>query len=400
MNMPLSPAQVRALYPGFARELHLTETAEARFARALCDTGDDDATDPRRHEPHKYRAVFFSDVHLGTLSSCGGDLVKFLDHFDAEYIFIVGDLFDIWQLGGLDLFQIQKVSLAQTTVLTKIWKHSRKGAKITFVPGNHDELFRDKLTAAPVGNVDIRFDAAHVTAQGMHILLMHGDSFDEIVRGYRFLSKLGTRANERLGNLSVGIDRLRANTRVNRAFEALGFERHWSLAHAIRTASDGATYNASFEEAMRLHVAARNTRIAEDNKDCAQALRKQPFGAIMCGHTHVPARKWLTMPYNQGHEAPAPEQVLFLNTGSWVGRPKGSIGTPDEKWREKQKIPVCTAIVEHMDGRLEHVRWEPERGIMPMTHLDKKGLFLNQPYRPAVSPSDARTAERAPEAAY
>ena len=44
------------------------------------------------------RALFISDVHLGTRTAHAEDLLDFLKHFEADIIYLVGDIIDFWKV--------------------------------------------------------------------------------------------------------------------------------------------------------------------------------------------------------------------------------------------------------------------------------------------------------------
>jgi len=46
----------------------------------------------------RYRAIFLSDVHLGTKGCQAELLLDFLRHNDADTIYLVGDIIDFWRI--------------------------------------------------------------------------------------------------------------------------------------------------------------------------------------------------------------------------------------------------------------------------------------------------------------
>src|ERR1019366_10114836 len=80
----------------------------------------------------------------------------------------------------------------QDDVLRQIIRQARGGTNVTYIPGNHDEMFRSWL---PIGleicDIKLRREAEHVTADGKRLLIIHGDEFDSVVRYARFLALLG-----------------------------------------------------------------------------------------------------------------------------------------------------------------------------------------------------------------
>jgi len=331
----------------------------------------EDTSDRLIHPQHHYRSVFISDLHLGTASSRAVDLVQFLNHVKTEYLFLVGDIFDLWKLRIFNPLKLGKLlgtgvlSRAQLTVIQKILRADRHGTKTVVVPGNHDEVLRD-FVGTRLSNIALVLDAVHETQNGQRFLVMHGDSFDGMVRRHRWLSILGTHAFEAIAKLSIQIDRWRKYARINRALEYLGLESHWSLANAIKTRADGHTYSASYSQAMLGYVFARNAEIYTRHKKQPHTHRSAYFDGIICGHTHVPEVRDFPSPVDkETGESIGPATVTYLNTGHWTGRRNEGkhAGTVSQ---ESSDSPTCTAIVEHLDGHLEPVRWVPQKGILPL----------------------------------
>jgi len=331
----------------------------------------EDVSDRLIHQLHCYRSVFISDVHLGTASSRAADLVQFLNHIKTEYLFLIGDIFDLWKLRIFNPLKLGKLlgsgvfSRTQLTVIQKILRADRHGTKTVVVPGNHDEVLRD-FVGVRLSNIAVVLDAVHETQDGQRFLVMHGDSFDGMVRRHRWLSILGTHAFEAIAKLSIQIDRWRKYARINRALEYLGLESHWSLAHAIKTRADGHSYSTSYSQAMLGYVFARNAEIYARHKRQPRTHHRTFFDGIICGHTHIPEVRDFPSPIDEETgESIGPASVTYLNTGHWTGH--GATDTAlGGVCAESSDAPTCTAIVEHVDGRLELVRWSPQRGIVPL----------------------------------
>lgn len=332
------------------------ESVEALFRRAapFGDTGESRL--PTLHQKIKSRSVFVSDFHLGTASCAANKILQFLDHIDTEYLYLVGDVVDCWQIGGLDLFKIHRQNRIQTRVLQKLLKLERHGVKIIYVPGNHDEYFRDKLSKdLPINNLAVLFEATHDTADGRRVLVMHGDSFDEIVRIRRWLLVLGTHVYEKLVRLSAQIDEWRARTSLNHVFRALGCHEEWSLAQALRDASNEATYSDSYEQTAIAYLQMKNADIDAWNRANPQSAPLKRYDEILCAHTHIPCRKKISLPS-------APSDLILSNTGCWVTRPHEEECTR----KTRKRHPDCTAIIEKCNGKMEHVQWVSGFGIVPI----------------------------------
>src|SRR5581483_7721866 len=146
--------------------------------------------------------------------------------------------------------------------------------------------------------------------------------------------------------------------------EYLGLESHWSLAHTIKTRSDGRTYTESYSQAMLAYLVARNAQIHARHQHQPPAAREPYFAGIICGHTHVPEIRQFRSPVDvDTGESIGPEIVTYYNTGHWTGRPSDGASAAG-KWHEHGAHPTCTGVVEHLDGRMEPIRWVPGQGIV------------------------------------
>jgi UDP-2,3-diacylglucosamine pyrophosphatase LpxH len=218
------------------------------------------------------RTVWISDVHLGTRECAADALLAFLDRHDCDYLYLVGDIVDFWQLGRTPYWpQIQ------TDVVRKVLSKARAGTIVTIIPGNHDEYLR-RFCDLQLGNIMITREAIHRTADGRLLLVLHGDEFDGL-GPYRVLA--------RIADVGYGL-MVRLNRWINRGRRLLGYgycNLSASLTALLQSAS---RFVAAFETAV-VHEAARR-RVA----------------GVVCGHIHQPALR-------------AVGPILYCNTGDWVG---------------------------------------------------------------------------------
>src|SRR5208283_5185807 len=137
-----------------------------------------------------YRAVFISDTHLGTRGCRSDFLADFLRRVSCDYLYLVGDIIDGWRLRRSWYWDD-----AHDEVVRLIIRQARSGTEVVYIPGNHDEMFRAWLTLGlEVAGVRLASEAAHVTADGRRLLVIHGDEFDSVVRYAKLLAFLGDRA--------------------------------------------------------------------------------------------------------------------------------------------------------------------------------------------------------------
>ena len=190
---------------------------------------------PTIAEAHKYRALFLSDIHLGTRGAQAGALLEFLKHHDAETIYLVGDIVDGWRLR-----QGWYWPQAHNDVVQKLLRKGRKGAQIVYVPGNHDEFLRDFSARISAASKCAR-RAIHEAADGKRYLVIHGDLFDVVVQHARWLAYLGDWAYAPRCGISM---------RVNWVRRRLGFT-YWSLsAWAKHKVKNAVNFIGRFEEAL------------------------------------------------------------------------------------------------------------------------------------------------------
>ncbi|BCP53121.1 UDP-2,3-diacylglucosamine hydrolase [Kaistia sp. 32K] len=241
--------------------------------------------------PRHLRTLFLSDIHLGTRGSQAELLLNFLRWHDAETIYLVGDIIDGWRLKK-GWYWPQ----AHNDIVQKLLRKARKGARLVYVPGNHDEFLRDYL-GTHLGGVELVDRAIHETADGKRLLVIHGDQFDVVVRHAKWLAFLGDHAY----NLALAL-----NTVVGKVRRKLGFE-YWSLsAWAKLKVKNAVSFIGAFEQAL------------------VTEARRVGADGVVCGHIHH-----ATIRDDLG--------IRYINTGDWV--------------------ESCTAIVEHHDGRIEMIRW-------------------------------------------
>jgi UDP-2,3-diacylglucosamine pyrophosphatase LpxH len=233
------------------------------------------------------RAVFISDLHLGTPGCQAAALLDFLRDVECETLYLVGDIVDGWQLRRSWYWP-----QLHNDVVHKLMRKARKGTRVIFVPGNHDEFAR-RYVAHNFGGIDVVEDAMHVTADGRRLWVTHGDYFDGVIQCARWLAYLGDQAYEFI---------LKVNRFLNVARARLGLP-YWSLSRYLKFKVKRAlNYVNDFEVAV------------------AREARRRGADGVVCGHIHHAEMRLV-------------EGVLYCNDGDWV--------------------ESLTALVEHHDGRLE-----------------------------------------------
>lgn len=242
-----------------------------------------------------YRAIFISDVHLGTRGCKADFLLDFLRETESDHLYLVGDIIDGWRLR-----RAWHWPQAHNDVIQKVLRKSRKGTRVVYIPGNHDEFVRDYVEH-DFGSVALASEACHVTADGRRLLVLHGDAFDGVVLYARWVALLGDTAY---------VLALWLNHWFNIARRRLGMP-YWSLSRFLKSKVKNAVgFIARYENTI------------------AEEARRRGYDGVVCGHIH--------------HAEIRPVgDILYCNDGDWV--------------------ESCTALVEHFDGRLEIIDWTLER---------------------------------------
>ena len=219
-----------------------------------------------------WRAIFVSDLHLGTPACRAERFLEFLRNHDAETIYLVGDIVDFWRMSKRTYW-----AQAHNDVVQKLLRKARKGTRIVLLPGNHDEAL-DQFLGWQFGNIEVRAEAVHETVDARRILVMHGDQFDGIVCYARSLVWLGDMSYEVVMWGSGLVSALRSR---------LGLS-HWSLAAYLKQ---------NFKQAVDF--------INRFEKALAGEAERRGFDGVICGHIHHAADKTIG-------------EVRYLNCGDWV----------------------------------------------------------------------------------
>ena len=238
-----------------------------------------------------HRALFLSDIHLGTKGCQAELLLSFLKIHDAEHIYLIGDIFDGWRLKK-GWYWPQ----THNDVVQKILRKARKGTKITYIPGNHDEVMRNYF-GTHFGGIEVKESDIFESAKGKKYLIIHGDQFDVVIKNAKWLAHVGDWAYETVLNLSTWLNK----------FRRLWGGQYWSLSRwAKYKVKSAVNFIGDYEDIL------------------SSEAKKHDADGIICGHIHHPTIKKIN-------------DVEYLNTGDWV--------------------ESCTAITESFDGEFELIYW-------------------------------------------
>ncbi len=247
-----------------------------------------------RRQRRRYRTIWVSDIHLGTRGCNAQMLIDFLDSTDSETMYLVGDIIDGWRLRRSWYWPA-----AHNDIVWRVMKRAKRGTRVVFIPGNHDEMFR-QFAGLTFGGIEIRRNAIHETADGRRLMVTHGDEFDTVVMCHRWLAFAGDAAYSMLMRLNVVINAVRQRFDLP----------YWSLSkHAKHKVKNAVEFISRFEEAV------------------AHEAGERGVDGVVCGHIHTAEIRDFG-------------DITYYNDGDWV--------------------EGCTALVEHFDGRMEVLHWGEE----------------------------------------
>ena len=250
--------------------------------------------EPAEGNRQRYRTIWISDVHLGTKGCNANLLIDFLDNTDSDTMYLVGDIIDGWRLRKKVYWPPE-----HNDIVWRILKRAKRGTRIVYIPGNHDEMIRP-FSGMNFGGVEILRAAFHDTADGRRLLVLHGDEFDTIMLAHRWLAFVGDALYHVMMGLNIWVNRVR------RAFDL----PYWSLSkmakHKVKNAVE---FISRYEEVV------------------TRAAAERGVDGVVCGHIHTAEIRTF-------------DGIEYYNDGDWV--------------------EGCNALVEHFDGRMELLHWPEE----------------------------------------
>ncbi|MBQ4835562.1 MULTISPECIES: UDP-2,3-diacylglucosamine diphosphatase [Pseudoalteromonas] len=255
-----------------------------------------------------YPSIWISDVHLG-YKDCKADyLLDFLNCTRCDTLYLVGDIVDLWSLKRQFYWHPSHYQ-----VLECIQKKAESGTRVIYIPGNHDETFRNYVDMT-LFNVEVHHTYIHTTSAGKRFLLLHGDDFDSATRYNKLISIIGDQAYDFL---------LFLNRWTNRVRKLYG-GHYWSLASWLKN---------------RVHKA--RAAIAAFEQAAVHEAKKQGMDGIICGHIHQPRIN-------------VTDGIVYCNDGDWIEN--------------------CTALVENEQGRIELLHWSDIQKVLNVVELEAQSI--------------------------
>ncbi len=219
----------------------------------------------------RHRTGWISDIHLGTRGSKAEALLQFLREHEFETLYVVGDFIDVWALRR-GIYWPQ----SHNDVIQKILRAGRKGTRVIYIPGNHDEFVAGFF--GHFGAVEIMQRDIHTTADGRRLLIIHGHELDTVVQNIKWLAFVGDVGYQLL---------LRLNHPVNTIRRRLGLD-YWSLsAYVKKSVKNAVSFIGAFEKAI------------------VQYASRDQVDGVVCGHIHTPVIREI-------------EGIGYYNSGDWV----------------------------------------------------------------------------------
>ena len=260
----------------------------------------------------RLRTVWISDLHLGTPGCQAEPLLQFLKTVECDTLYLVGDIVDGWQLKRQWYWP-----QAHNDVVQKLLRKARKGTRVVFVPGNHDEFARRYLGHS-FGGIEVLGEVIHTTADGRRLWVVHGDHFDGVIQVAKWLAHLGDWAYNRALELNHWVNSMRARMRLP----------YWSLSRYLK-----------------LKVKRAVSFIDDFERAVAREAKARGLDGVVCGHIHHA-------------EIREVEGVLYANDGDWV--------------------ESLTALVELPDGRLQILDWSLREEGLPVVALPSVAVAAGQ----------------------
>lgn len=229
-------------------------------------------TDEAKHPHARCRAIWISDVHLGTAGCRADYLLDFLRNHESDTLYLVGDILDGWQLRK-GWYWPQ----AHNDVVQKVLRKVRKGTRVVYVPGNHDSMAR-QFIGLTFGDIEVVEDCVHVTADGRRLWITHGDQFDGVTQHAAWLAHLGDTAYTLVLTLNRWFNALRAR---------MGLP-YWSVSQYLKhRVKNAVNFIAGYEQMV------------------TDEARRRGCDGVVCGHIHKPEMRDI-------------DGVLYCNDGDWV----------------------------------------------------------------------------------
>jgi len=134
----------------------------------------------------RFRTLFISDVHLGAAARKPTDC-----WISSAAMMPTPSTWSAISSTAGAAIRLVLAAIAQR-LRAENAAQGAQGAKVIYVPGNHDEFLRNYY-GTHFGGIDVVEDTIH-EAPTAALLVIHGDIFDLVVQNARWLAHLGDKA--------------------------------------------------------------------------------------------------------------------------------------------------------------------------------------------------------------
>jgi len=229
----------------------------------------------------KVRALFISDTHIGSDFCNHEKILKLISEIECDYLYIVGDFIDGWVLS-----RKFKWHNNYNTIFQKILRLARKGTKVIYLTGNHDDFLHQFHNLNLGDNILIERESSYDSFCGKKYIVIHGDQFDGVVTDNKWIQKIGSIIYEFA---------LSANW-IFRRF-------HFSLSSFLKKkAKEAVKYISSYEDSVAHYCKLNN------------------YDGIITGHIHCAADKKIN-------------EIHYLNCGDFVESNTAIIETKEGEFK-------------------------------------------------------------------
>ena len=257
-----------------------------------------------------YRALFLSDLHLGTRGCQVDELLHFLVTHNADTIYLVGDIIDGWRLESRWYWPDEHAA-----VLRVLLAKAERGSRLVYLPGNHDEFIR-AYVGQTTAHVEFVEKIVHEAADGKRYLVVHGDCFDPVQDKARWLAFIGDHAY---------VAALAVNTFVNRLGRRIGLP-YWSFSNWAKS-----------------RVKSVVNFMGHYEQELVSAAREHEVDGVICGHIHRAAL----------HEDFG---LRYVNCGDWVESRTAAVEHLDGRMEILNwgNLTLPEAFEENLEGESEN----------------------------------------------
>lgn len=199
-------------------------------------------------------------------------------------------------IDALVLKSLSQLTKEHYKIFQRIIKMSKK-TKIFYCPGNHDYVFK-KFCGTLTSNFQIEDYFYYKSLNGKIFFVTHGDTYDKALFHGKKISKLFLKIYEQF---------LFLNNIFNFILKRFNFPPICLV------------------NLTKIKLKQYIKRVKHFESRLVEAAKLKSCDGVICGHIHFP-------------KITCNDNVLYLNTGDWVEN--------------------CTAIVEHLDGTWEIIKWK------------------------------------------